>query len=396
MVEYPPKKQLSIKIKAQEPSAAPKPEQAPAYVYHWDRIIGAFLALAVLIGLVGFGLYSWLAPPVPTSGSAVEQARSQDETAEATAGRVSGADDKAMPDTALASGAEPTQPLEQTTPDMTTVPQPAQIGASIPEQDSASRVPAVDPATSAQNPVQTPKQTPEQPPEQIRAPIDSQTGRIAIAGLADARSPAADDPIPIAADETIRLPQPVDPDGPDMEESRAPPTVEAPPAVDASESGAGVAPDRPSDVDTGQTSAPPVAAQPKSESEPDPQPELPPEPAKPEDPQTAQASPALVRFQLAQSVVGNEPRGDLAAIRANAKGPARVSAFSEVTGLQGDVLHYRWLHEGKEVLRVRVPVRANRWRSHSEKRIGPGMEGAWRVELLDSKGTLIGNIDFVY
>lgn len=368
MVEYPPKKQLSIKIKAQEPAAESKPEPAPTYVYHWDRIIGALLALVVLIGLVGFGLYSWLAPPVPTPDDAIAQARSQDETAEVTANRVSGADEQSEPDTA---GAETTQPLAQT------------IDAPMPERDSEPRdVTAVDPATSAQTP--------------------AQTGRIAIAGLADARSAAGDAPDSTGAIEPSRIPQPVDPEGPDMAESSPPRTVETPSTAEASDSGAGAAPDRPSDLGTGQTSAPSVAAQPEPrpqpEPEPKPQPELrpEPEPAGSEDPQAATASPAVVRFQLAQSVVGNEPRGDLAAIRASAKGSARVSSFSEVTGLQGDVLHYRWLHEGKEVLRVRVPVRANRWRSHSEKRIGPGMEGAWRVELLDSKGTLLDKIDFVY
>jgi hypothetical protein len=99
---------------------------------------------------------------------------------------------------------------------------------------------------------------------------------------------------------------------------------------------------------------------------------------------------------LAPSVVNNEPAGELDEIRVDAKGFAPVSSFSEVTGLQGEVLQYRWYHEGTEVLRIRVPVRADRWRSHSTKRVYAGMRGAWRAELRDSAGSVLAHIDFVF
>lgn len=108
------------------------------------------------------------------------------------------------------------------------------------------------------------------------------------------------------------------------------------------------------------------------------------------------SSPAVKRFLLAQSVVGNEPRGDVGDIRVNAGGYAPISSFSEVIGLQGEVLHYRWLHEGKEVLRIRVPVGAERWRSHSTKRLYRHLKGSWRAELRDSGGALLAAIDFVF
>jgi hypothetical protein len=106
------------------------------------------------------------------------------------------------------------------------------------------------------------------------------------------------------------------------------------------------------------------------------------------------ASPAVRRFLLAKVVIGNEPKGDLDEVALNDDGYAAVSSFSEVVGQNGETLQYRWLHEGKEVLRIPVPVGANRWRSHSTKRIYAGMTGAWRVELLDSAGKLLASIDF--
>jgi hypothetical protein len=111
---------------------------------------------------------------------------------------------------------------------------------------------------------------------------------------------------------------------------------------------------------------------------------------------TAISSSAVKRFVLARSVEGNEPRGSLDDIAPDAKGVVEVSSFSEVMGLEGKILEYRWLHEGEQVLRIRVPVGAERWRSHASKRIYPRMKGDWRGELRDAKGNLLASAEFVY
>jgi hypothetical protein len=113
-------------------------------------------------------------------------------------------------------------------------------------------------------------------------------------------------------------------------------------------------------------------------------------------PNTSIPSPAVKRFLLAKDVVGNEPRGDIGDIAINDAGYAEVFSFSEVIDQKGETLQYRWLHEGKEVLRIRVPVGANRWRSHSTKNIYAGMKGRWRVELLNSAGKVLASIDFAF
>jgi hypothetical protein len=111
---------------------------------------------------------------------------------------------------------------------------------------------------------------------------------------------------------------------------------------------------------------------------------------------TSIASPAVKRFLLAKDVVRNEPLGDVGDIVPNDEGYVAISSFSEVTGQQGDTLQYRWLHNRDEVLRIRVPVDSNRWRSHSTKRIYAGMKGSWRAELRNSAGELLASIDFTF
>jgi hypothetical protein len=111
---------------------------------------------------------------------------------------------------------------------------------------------------------------------------------------------------------------------------------------------------------------------------------------------TSIASPTVKRFLLAKDVLSNEPHGDIGDIALNGAKYVAVSSFSEVTGQQGETLQYRWLYNGKQVLRIRVPVGSKRWRSHSTKRIYAGMKGSWRVELRNSAGELLASIDFTF
>jgi hypothetical protein len=111
---------------------------------------------------------------------------------------------------------------------------------------------------------------------------------------------------------------------------------------------------------------------------------------------TSIVSPTVKRFLLAKDVVSNEPHGDLGDIALHGAKYVAVSSFSEVTGQQGETLQYRWLYNGKQVLRIRVPVGSNRWRSHSTKRIYASMKGSWRVELRNSAGELLASIDFTF
>jgi hypothetical protein len=160
---------------------------------------------------------------------------------------------------------------------------------------------------------------------------------------------------------------------------------DAPEAVPASEPTAEVAHDEPAASQAAQTDSQPVQASQK-----------PPHRAMFRLQDTSVLSPAVERFQLAKSVINNEPRGDIESIVPKADGAAAIYCFSDVVGMKDKVLYYHWLRDGKRVAKVRVGAWGKRWRSHSSKILNPTMKGDWRVELRRADNTLLASAEFVY
>jgi hypothetical protein len=73
-----------------------------------------------------------------------------------------------------------------------------------------------------------------------------------------------------------------------------------------------------------------------------------------------------------------------------------VFAFSEVSGLRGQTLRYRWLRNGKVVATVKVGVGGNSWRSYSSKFVTSAMRGDWRVELVGDGDQVLAFREFEY
>jgi hypothetical protein len=71
----------------------------------------------------------------------------------------------------------------------------------------------------------------------------------------------------------------------------------------------------------------------------------------------------------------------------------QLTCLSEVHGVKDSVAHV-WLHGGKEVGRMSLPVKAERWRTWSTKKILPAMTGAWKVEVRDAAGAVLAAADF--
>lgn len=73
----------------------------------------------------------------------------------------------------------------------------------------------------------------------------------------------------------------------------------------------------------------------------------------------------------------------------------RLYCFTRITGGQGDtdVVHV-WYYGDIERARVTLAVRSSSYRTYSSKRIQAHEIGQWRVEVLDSKGTLLKKIPF--
>ncbi len=104
------------------------------------------------------------------------------------------------------------------------------------------------------------------------------------------------------------------------------------------------------------------------------------------------------RFMLTNGIAKREPQAGIEAIRPDSANNDMVTvyAFSEVSGLQGQTLRYRWSRDGKVVATVKVGVGGNSWRSYSSKFVSSTMQGNWRVELLDASGEVLAFREFEY
>ena len=377
MVDQPPR--WRIKIKSTHPEAH---RDAPAqeYVYHWDRIIGALAALLLLLGALGYGVYTWLkpsnlpaetelperhipdemvisgpSPPREEAASAAASLSSERLPAKVPAGRsettgppaVADAPAQKTPDATLSLPEPPSGPHTEhftIAPGQITPPPPAKV------TDSAGG--GVEAEASERSPSPEVAPTTTMPPTAPQAAAPADTARMSAAQPSDA--------------------EPHHPEEAPLSE----PVPKSSPA-DATAISHSEATDAASEPDSGASSQPSRQGLFRLTN-------------------TSIASPAVKRFLLAKDVVRNEPRGDIDDTALNDAGYVAVSSFSEVTGQRGDTLQYRWLHNGKEVLSIGIPVGSNRWRSHSTKRIYAGMKGSWRAELRNSAGELLASIDFTF
>jgi hypothetical protein len=71
-----------------------------------------------------------------------------------------------------------------------------------------------------------------------------------------------------------------------------------------------------------------------------------------------------------------------------------VALLTRVEGATGEAFVFHlWSFEGKEIQRVRLPVRAASYRTWSKKWV-KDQPGRWRVEVLDPIGRSLGVVDF--
>jgi hypothetical protein len=72
-----------------------------------------------------------------------------------------------------------------------------------------------------------------------------------------------------------------------------------------------------------------------------------------------------------------------------------VSCLSKVDGATGEAfVSHVWYFEGKEVRRVKLPVRNATYRTWSSKRV-KDLPGTWKVEVLDPLERSIGVAEFI-
>lgn len=87
---------------------------------------------------------------------------------------------------------------------------------------------------------------------------------------------------------------------------------------------------------------------------------------------------------------------DRAPVGAASTFPATVGklyCFSEIKGGADKVIHV-WIHGDKELAKMELPVRGERWRTWSVKSIAPKLTGAWKVEVRGADGTVLATASF--
>lgn len=100
----------------------------------------------------------------------------------------------------------------------------------------------------------------------------------------------------------------------------------------------------------------------------------------------------IARGMVAQGVEDREPVGTAEVFPPDVE---RVYCFVEIEGAKGEThITHVWYWGGQEMASVELPVRSNRWRTWSSKRIIEDWTGGWRVEVLDSTGAVLQSLPF--
>ena len=71
----------------------------------------------------------------------------------------------------------------------------------------------------------------------------------------------------------------------------------------------------------------------------------------------------------------------------------QVYCFTEAKDVSGKIVHV-WYHGDKEIGRVDLPIKAERWRTWSAKKVMPKQTGAWKVEVQDGAGKVLATANF--
>jgi Protein of unknown function (DUF2914)/Arm DNA-binding domain len=209
----------------------------------------------------------------------------------------------------------------------------------------------------------------------------------------------------------------------DTQAAVTPPAEDAPataPDMNAAATDVGAAPiDEDTTTDAADTHAAPMAATPPPATSPDiehaddTQPDdgeppslaafSPESPAAHDPPQADErAAPKqdarVARAVLTSNVVKREPVDALGSqIQGEPGAGTQVYFYTELRGLAGETLTYRWEREGRVQAEVPLTVgKSWRWRAYSQKDIRADQSGHWRVQLVDGSAQVLAEAQFVY
>lgn len=110
----------------------------------------------------------------------------------------------------------------------------------------------------------------------------------------------------------------------------------------------------------------------------------------------AWAESTVARAQFSTDVVDREPIDNIGSVvKVEYGGIQRVYFFTDLRGMSGSQVIHRWKLDGEEQADVSFDIGGDRWRVWSSKRLLPGFDGIWSVDIVQD-GAVIETHSFDY
>ncbi len=103
----------------------------------------------------------------------------------------------------------------------------------------------------------------------------------------------------------------------------------------------------------------------------------------PSDPSDAQSD-NIARSAFSLSIIDREPVDEVSAVSEDS-----VYYFTELSGLEGELIRHRWVYDNQVMADVEFMVGGPRWRVWSKKTLLPRWAGQWTVNVVDDGGAVL-------
>ena len=74
----------------------------------------------------------------------------------------------------------------------------------------------------------------------------------------------------------------------------------------------------------------------------------------------------------------------------------RIYFFTDLRGMEGQVVSHRWEYNGEVVSTVKFEVKGPRWRVYSARELSPAQTGKWTAMVVDADGWPLRAVVFEY
>ncbi|MCF2858570.1 DUF2914 domain-containing protein [Pseudoalteromonas sp. SMS1] len=102
----------------------------------------------------------------------------------------------------------------------------------------------------------------------------------------------------------------------------------------------------------------------------------------------------ISRAVLTSGIENREPVNVLKHLVERNRFEEKLYFFTEIKGLQGEVVQHLWFHQEQLMAEITLPISAPRFRTYSSKNIMPSQTGQWRVEVITQNGQLLAQKSF--